>query len=434
MSARTITVTTPSGDVPLTITESGAGGRPVLLLHGGAGPDSVTGFGEALAGRFPFRVLSPVYPGFSGTARPDWLDSMGTLAGVLGGLLEDLDLTDVIVAGSSVGGWVAAELALAAPERVGRLVLIDPAGLDSADHPIADFFSLTPDQLADLSWANPKGHRIDPAAMPEAQRAILLGNREALLAYGGRSMADPGLAARLGGITAPTLVIWGEADRIVTPGYGKEYAAAIPGAVFRMVPAAGHLPQLENPEAVLGLFGELVTAAGLPVTRLARYGLQVREHQGAVFLVGDVGYGSEGPVRVVPCLPGFPGHRVGAGEGLEGERQVPVGDAVVLADVQDPLRVVPRGLGPPEDRVDARDLPFAAREVRRGRLGNQAPVVPGGVRRVDHAVVVRYGPVLLLHEPPGLVEQLGCEQPFVGDRSCSRRAFRGCGVRHGNSV
>jgi len=86
MSARTITVTTPSGDVPLTVTESGAGGRPVLLLHGGAGPDSVTGFGEALAGRFPFRVLSPVYPGFSGTARPGWLDSMGTLAGVLGGL------------------------------------------------------------------------------------------------------------------------------------------------------------------------------------------------------------------------------------------------------------------------------------------------------------------------------------------------------------
>jgi len=57
-------------------------------------------------------------------------------------------------------------------------------------------------------------------------------------------------------------VIWGEADRIVTPGYGKEYAAAIPGAVFRFVPAAGHLPQLENPEAVLGLFGELVTADG----------------------------------------------------------------------------------------------------------------------------------------------------------------------------
>src|SRR5271165_5834635 len=75
MSSRLHTVSTPHGDVPVTVTESGAGGRPVLLLHGGAGPDSVTGFGGALAERFPFRVLSPVYPGFSGTARPGWLDS-----------------------------------------------------------------------------------------------------------------------------------------------------------------------------------------------------------------------------------------------------------------------------------------------------------------------------------------------------------------------
>jgi pimeloyl-ACP methyl ester carboxylesterase len=257
MPSRTYQLSTPAGGVPVTVTESGAGPRPVLLLHGGAGPDSVTGFGEALAARFPFRVLSPVYPGFAGTERPGWLDSIGTLAGVLGGLLKELDLTEVIVAGNSIGGWVASEVALVAPERVGRLVLIDAAGLDSAEHPIADFFSLTPDQVAELSWANPEGHRIDPTAMPEAQRAILLGNREALTVYGGRTMADPTLAARLGGITAPTLVIWGEADRIVTPAYGKEYAAAIPGATFTVVPAAGHLPQLENPEAVLTLLGGL---------------------------------------------------------------------------------------------------------------------------------------------------------------------------------
>jgi pimeloyl-ACP methyl ester carboxylesterase len=70
-------------------------------------------------------------------------------------------------------------------------------------------------------------------------------------------MADRTLAARLGGLAVPTLVVWGEADRIVTPAYGKEYAAAIPGATFTVVHAAGHLPQLENPEAVLALFGGL---------------------------------------------------------------------------------------------------------------------------------------------------------------------------------
>jgi pimeloyl-ACP methyl ester carboxylesterase len=257
----TYTVSTSHGDVPVTVSERGSG-SPVLLLHGGAGPDSVTGFADQLAARLPVRVLTPVHPGFGGTPRPASLDSIGALAAVYGALLGELGLTGVTVAGSSIGGWIAAELALAAPERVGRLVLIDAAGLDSADHPIVDFFSLTPAQIAELSWANPEGHQIDVAAMTDAQRAVFAGNREALLAYGGQAMSDPSLAARLADVAAPTLVIWGEADRIVTPDYGKEWAAAIPGASLRLVPAAGHLPQLENPEAVQALFEEFAGLAG----------------------------------------------------------------------------------------------------------------------------------------------------------------------------
>jgi pimeloyl-ACP methyl ester carboxylesterase len=249
------TVSTSFGEVPVTVTERGSG-APVLLLHGGAGPDSVTGFADQLAARLPVRVLTPVHPGFGGTPRPDALDSISKLAAVYAALLAELGLMGVTVAGSSIGGWIAAELALAAPDRMGRLVLIDAAGLDSAAHPIVDFFSLTPAEVAELSWADPEGHQIDVAAMTDAQRAIFAGNRAALLAYGGQAMADPSLTARLAGVAAPTLVLWGEADRIVTPDYGKEYAAAIPGAVFRVVPGAGHLPQLENPEAVLALFAE----------------------------------------------------------------------------------------------------------------------------------------------------------------------------------
>ena len=250
------TVSTPYGDVPVTLTERGSG-SPVLLLHGGAGPDSVTGFGDQLAARLPVRVLTPVHPGFGGTPRPSSLDSISALASVYRSLLAELGLTGVTVVGSSIGGWIAAELALAAPDRVERLVLVDAAGLDSAAHPIVDFFALTPAEIAELSWANPEGHQIDVAAMTDAQRAVFAGNRAALLAYGGQAMADPSLAGRLGGITVPTLVVWGEADRIVTPDYGKEYAAAIPGASFHLVPQAGHLPQLENPEAVLALLAEL---------------------------------------------------------------------------------------------------------------------------------------------------------------------------------
>jgi pimeloyl-ACP methyl ester carboxylesterase len=249
----TYTLSTPSGEVSVTLTERGEG-RPVLLLHGGAGPDSVAGFADQLAARFPYRVFVPVHPGFGGTARPAPLDSVRKLAEVYRALLAELDLTGVIVAGNSIGGWIAAELALAAPDRVGSLILIDAVGPSSAEHPVVDFYSLDFAQIAQLSWANPEGHVIDLSALSDAQRGIAAGNRAALQVYAGPAMTDPGLAARLAGITVPTLLIWGEADGIVTPAYGKEYAAAIPGATFSLVHQAGHLPQLEDPEAVLALF------------------------------------------------------------------------------------------------------------------------------------------------------------------------------------
>lgn len=248
----TYTLTTPSGEVAVTLTERGEG-RPVLLLHGGAGPDSVAGFAEQLAARFPYRVLTPVHPGFSGTARPAALDSVRKLAGVYRVLLGELDLAGVTVVGNSIGGWIGSELALAAPDRVGSLVLIDAVGVASTQHPVVDFFSLTFDEIAKLSWANPEGHVIDLSVLSDAQRAVAAGNRAALQVYGGTAMTDPGLAARLPGLTVPARVIWGEADGIVTPAYGEDFAAAIPGAVFSLVREAGHLPHLENPEAVLAL-------------------------------------------------------------------------------------------------------------------------------------------------------------------------------------
>ena len=67
------------------------------------------------------------------------------------------------------------------------------------------------------------------------------------------AMHDPTLLGRLGHIGAPTLVIWGASDRIFTPAYGRAMAAAIPGARFELVAAAGHLPHLEQPDAVFGL-------------------------------------------------------------------------------------------------------------------------------------------------------------------------------------
>jgi pimeloyl-ACP methyl ester carboxylesterase len=249
--------------VPVTIAEQGEG-QPVLLLHGGGGPQSVGAFGTVLTARHPARVITPVHPGFGGTPRPDSLTTVAGLAAVYARLLAELDLQDVIVIGNSVGGWIAAELALLAGDRIASLVLANACGIEVPGHPVTDVFALAPAELSRLSFYDPAAFRIDPAAMPEAQQRIMAANRETLRVYGGQAMADPGLRARLGGISAQTLVVWGEADQIVDPDYGRVFAEAIPGATFVLIRRAGHMPQMETPDQLARAVWDFagVSAAG----------------------------------------------------------------------------------------------------------------------------------------------------------------------------
>ncbi len=247
------------GPVPVSYTERGAG-RPVLLLHGGAGPQSVTGFGDLLAGSGPARVIVPVHPGFSGTPRPGPLASMAGLARLYTQLLDDLGLTGVTVIGNSIGGWIAAEIALLGSPRVSGVVLVDAGGLRIDADPVADFFSLTLDQVTDLSYYRPDKFRIDLSAMPAAQQAMIAGNRAALQAYGGTTLVDPGLLGRLPAITVPVLVVWGAADRMIPVEHGDAYAKAIPGAQFHLIAEAGHLPQLEAPAELLRVVWDFAAA------------------------------------------------------------------------------------------------------------------------------------------------------------------------------
>jgi pimeloyl-ACP methyl ester carboxylesterase len=102
---RTCTITV-AGAAPaeVTITERGDG-HPFLVLHGGGGPQTVTGFADLLAAGGDARVITPVHPGFGGTPRPNGLDSPRGLAALYGGLLDELGLTGVTVVGNSIGGW-----------------------------------------------------------------------------------------------------------------------------------------------------------------------------------------------------------------------------------------------------------------------------------------------------------------------------------------
>ncbi len=238
------------GATPVNYTERGAG-RTFLLLHGGAGLQSVTGFADTLAVAAPGHVIVPAHPGFDGTPRPSGLADIRALAALYTGLLDELDLAGVTVIGNSMGGWIAAEMAIAGSARMADVVLVDAVGILVPGHPVADFFALTLDQVADLSYHDPGRFRIDPASMSTEQRAVMAGNRAALAAYAGTGMLDASLGGRLAQVQVPALVVWGDIDRIVDPGYGLAFAAAIPGAHFRLLAATGHVPQLESPAELL---------------------------------------------------------------------------------------------------------------------------------------------------------------------------------------
>src|SRR5579859_2686374 len=252
--ATVVTVTVDGiGTVPVTVSERGSG-PGFVVLHGGAGPQSVEGFADLLAERG--RVIVPTHPGFGGTPRPEGLDSMRLLARVYAGLLGELGLTSVTVVGNSIGGWIAAEMALAGSPRISGVVLVDAAGLVLPDYPAPDFFSLSMAQVAELSYYRPEAFRIDVDHLPEPAKAAMAGNRAALALYGGPAMADPGLLDRLPGIAVPVLVVWGEADRMIPVEHGRAYAKAIPGATFEVIKEAGHLPQLETPDRLLAAVRE----------------------------------------------------------------------------------------------------------------------------------------------------------------------------------
>jgi pimeloyl-ACP methyl ester carboxylesterase len=243
------------GPADVSIDEYGQG-RPFLLLHGGGGPATVTAFAELLAAARQARVIVPAHPGFGGTPRPEALHTVAGLAALYVALLDQLDLNDVTVVGNSIGGWIAAEMSLLGSPRFSGVILVDAVGIQVPGHPIADFFSLTLDQVFQLSYHDPGKFRIDPATLPASAQAIAAGNRAALATYAGTTMSDPTLIERLSALKLPALVLWGDSDQIADPDYGRAWAAAIPMARFQLLTDTGHMPQIETPDQLLQAIGD----------------------------------------------------------------------------------------------------------------------------------------------------------------------------------
>jgi len=231
---------------PVEILRRGAG-RPLLYLHAGDGVEPSIPFLDRLSQAF--RVIAPSHPGF-GASPLSGLRDVDDLAYHYLDLIDALKLERPLVVGTSFGGWIAAEIAIRAPERLGALVLIDAVGIKTGSpeqRTIADIFSLTPDAVKDLSYKRPQP--ASPPADLDAARRIAA-NQEALSRYAwSPTLHNPRLRRWLHRISVPTLILWGADDRIVAPDYGRAYADAIPGATFKLITDAGHFAEREQTEA-----------------------------------------------------------------------------------------------------------------------------------------------------------------------------------------
>jgi pimeloyl-ACP methyl ester carboxylesterase len=198
-----------------------------------------------------FDVITPTHPGFALTPRPDWYDGIGDLAITYLELLEQRDLRDVLVIGSSIGGWIAAEMAVREHNRITGAILIDAVGIRVDGVDIADFFALSPAELGQRTFDNPS-LMPDPTKLPAEAQQMLKANGVAIAAYAKDPyMHDPKLRRRLKLVQQPVLALWGESDRIAPLAYGQAYAESFPNARFESLPRAGHLPQIEQPDATL---------------------------------------------------------------------------------------------------------------------------------------------------------------------------------------
>ncbi|HEX2396539.1 MAG TPA: alpha/beta hydrolase [Solirubrobacteraceae bacterium] len=237
----------------------GGSGPPLLYLHSAAGEALV--WLDVLSGLAEDRtVVAPAHPGFWQSEGLETIHDIEDLANHYLALMDARGWEQVDVMGSSLGGWIAMELAARWPERVGRMVLAASVGIRVPDVPMADVFAMTLGKEEDaraLSFHDPH-HPLAKIAIPDLMslndedlanflRAMAATAKVAWNPY----MHDPRLEGMLPRVSADTLLIWGRSDKVVPVPYGERLAELIPQARLVVVEECGHSIMLEQPQAVL---------------------------------------------------------------------------------------------------------------------------------------------------------------------------------------
>ncbi len=223
----------------------GGKGEPLLFLHGASGAGRWLPFMDMLAQSY--EVIVPEHPGFGASETPDWLDTVGDLAYFYLDVIDHLGLDRVHLVGTSIGGWIAAELATRSCEKIKSLTLVAPAGITVPGVRKGDMFMWSPEELAQNLFHNQEIARAMPQPANEDELLVVLKNRlmTAKLGWSPR-FHNPHLKKWLHRIAVPTLIIWGDDDKLIPTAYGPAYRDLIPASSLEIIPECGHLPHVEK--------------------------------------------------------------------------------------------------------------------------------------------------------------------------------------------
>ena len=253
-------------------------GRPALVaLHGiGAHKDHWPRLARRLSGRV--RVVAPDLPGFGESDRDPGADySMGAQARAVVAFADALGLGRFHLAGSSMGGRIAAEVAARDPGRLLSLWLLAPAGARGerlsemietlqagGDLPL--FARTAQEYRASVDFTMSRPPDIPKPALrvlaAETARGYAL-NRQIFDLISAEFAAGPSTEEILDGVDVPTLVTWGQDDRVLHPSGAGTIAARMPSATVRTMPDTGHLPMMEDPDAAAADYLAFLDAHGL---------------------------------------------------------------------------------------------------------------------------------------------------------------------------
>ena len=227
----------------------GGSGEPLLVLHGAGGNHGWLGYAQALAEKYT--VYMPSHPGYGQSDRPRWLETIPDLACFYTWFMENQGLERVRAIGFSMGGWLAAEIAVACNHSFSKLMLVDAAGIKPEKSEILDIFIISPAQVLEQLFHDPKQapeyEQVFGQELTHEQRETAESNREMAVRLCWKPyMHDPRLPDLLARVNIPTRIVWGREDSVVPVECAELYHQAVPGSDLVIMDNCGHFPQMEK--------------------------------------------------------------------------------------------------------------------------------------------------------------------------------------------